>query len=408
MKTVNILFSLLMLSAAGGPAMANPFAACSGVEAKKFLQEDAYVAFAKAFKKTFDRMARLSSEEINANKLCLSGDSTASDDCASRVAYFKKTLPLEWKKYRHAFALSSWNKQFLITKDSADGLLDMNPNGSALDQTERSEVLAQFQKETDLIFKRTLQELEVVEKKSKEATITNLQGRQLLTMKNWNFIMRSSNYWANKVSSRVEHLVFRLNEKRMLQQRLKHPILAFLNSKNLSTGVLFAAMDRMNQNLDEENALVSGIVTEVTSGSTWSLNTLFPLVDYLSVTETTLAENSSHCSAAGEIFKSYQNYETFKMVASLGVGIGLMFIAPPAIAIGGMVSIQAYSLYEANSHFELVQRGSLTNPDPELAMKSSESSYMASEQVKTEIMMSPLVMMGMSSLRFSKLLLVFI
>ena len=120
MNTVSLLFSFLILSFAT-PAIANPFASCGGVEAKKFVQEDAYVAFVKAFKQTFDRMAHLSREEINANKLCLSGDSTPSNDCASRVKYFKKTLPLEWKKYRQAFALSSWNKQFLITKDSADG-----------------------------------------------------------------------------------------------------------------------------------------------------------------------------------------------------------------------------------------------------------------------------------------------
>ncbi len=407
MKKAGVLISFLMLSFSWS-AMAHTFAACEGIEVKKFLQEDAYIAFTKAFKSTFDRLDTLSREEINANKSCLEKDSDSAVGCKDRIAYFKKTLPIEWKKYRKSFALSGWNKQFLVTKDAGQDILDMSPNGSDLDATERKEVLDQFTKETDLIFRKSLQELETAEKRTKDASVTNIQGRQLLTMKNWSYLLRSNNYWALKVTSRVEQLVFHLNTKRMIQQRLKHPILAHLKEQNLDNGALFAAMDSMNRNLDEENTLVSGLVKEVTTGSDWWIGTLYPLVDYLNVTSITLQEHPEHCSAAQTILTRFQTQETFKAVASLTAGIGLMFVAPLPVALGGVALIQGYSIYEADERYELARRGSLTNPDPELAMRTGEETFMANENVKTEIMMSPFLAIGSATLRFTKLLLVFI
>lgn len=407
MKNFATLIALLLVPVSL-PAVANPFGACKGAEQRQFLHENEYVAFAKAFKKNFDQLAALSKEEIAANKSCLSGAASKINDCSDRVQYFQKTLPIEWKKYRKSYALSGWNKHYLVTKDRSEELLDMNPNGAALDEKEREDVQTTFKKETDLIFRKTLQELETAEKRSKEISASNLQGRQLLTMKDWSYIHRSNNYWAVKVVSRVEHLVFQLNQKRMLQQRLNHPILAYLNEKDLNNGALFAAMDRMNVNLAAEETFVSGIVTQVTTGSSWSLDTLFPLIDYLSVTETTLSEDSNLCSAADKIYSGYRNHEVFKQVAMLTAGVGLMIFAPVGIAVGGIASIQLYSIYESSAHFDLVSRGSLTNPDPSIAMKSGEDSYMAKENVNTEIMMSPFVMVGMTTLRYAKLLLVFI
>jgi hypothetical protein len=399
-------------------ANAVTFASCpEGTAASQAPTRDQLYKYSVSLWMQFNKHFQLSYEEIQKDIACLNDMETADPDCKTRLEYFEKTLPLQWKKYRENLALSAWDQRFRVTHRSNKPLFNYSLNKphpywleqvhpEGLSDDEIVDIQKRFDTESERIWKATLAEIpEQPNGLPRLGPVQSFQeGKFYLKQKDWGRLMDSGNYWSQKAVSRMEQLVYHLNKKRLIQQLVQHPILAFLEKPVIDHAGLVKALGGMKHNLIEEKDKVGQLYWNVIDHVTWKEQDLYPMQDYLSVVESNLAQHPEQCGVAMYLTDRLESEQFWRNLILGGIMIGALIFAPPVIAITGAVIFQGYILYQANADRLALQQSAFTNPAPSLQLRPVEEAYIQADGLLTETIMAPLALTGIPILRVSRLL----
>lgn len=414
-----VKFLLVCAALLGGiSAAAAPYAACektkkiSGRASREEIRQ-----FVSALNEQFELHFTVSGEEIQKNVDCLQGK-LQGEECEKRLVYFERTLPLQLKKYRTNRALSAWSSAMLhlrlegepvfnykLAKPHMFWMEQATPN--ALSAAEAVDVQARFEKESRRILQSVINEIKNLpahtpfsEKGHAERSLPILESGD------WGKIsdLRNQTKWTREATGRMEQLVFRVNKKRLVQQLMLHPILAFIADEKISRENILTALASMQDNLNKEQKKISGVLWKMLHRPQWSEVELDPILDYVTVAESLLMQHPELCQTGVYLFDSYESREFWKAVVVGSVTLGAMILAPPVMALAGGIAVQGYMFYRANEDRRDLMQSAFTNPQTSLQLRSVDEAYLKADGVVTEVLLAPLAVTGIPLFRMSKIL----
>lgn len=441
LKVLIIAFSFFVFG--GELALANTqWGACHGRGDLQILPEAAEVeVFAKNLENQFTEVFALSRAELKMNVDCLTGDDGSgrpdpSQTCSERIRYFQESLPVVWKKYRQALALSRFSQKYLRQGKGLPFNSELHPPNwswfvrSQPQPLSPDELIVAEQtwlKQLGIVFRGVARDIEKTPKPhhfNPQDSMYRNQARQILLSGNSDEVFGyTRNPWIKWARQQVERRIFKLNRKRLIHLVVKHPLLALLSEVNLSQTHLVASLDKMKTNLISSNAKIhqdfQNYFTQAalppgpgeaealyaTGGHHGISETgLHPFLDYRWVVESLLTADPESCRVAEFLQRQRNNSDMWKTGLTLAGGLAAFAIGGPVVGAGYIVGIQIYSIHSTAKERERTIEEAFANAQKDLNLKSGKDAYLVTEELVTEVAITPMLLVGVPLFRFSRLL----
>lgn len=216
-------------------------------------------------------------------------------------------------------------------------------------------------------------------------------------------LVRLSNPYVQSYFSHIQKMIFHLNQKRVIQQLGAHPLLGVLQKAKLDRGEILRALKVLRANLIATETEFSGLLDRgLNPNADVSRRAGRGMLDYLSVTESTLGQRPELCGIANELMAQKIQLGWIRNIGLLA-GTGVLLFTAPVIAVTGFLVIQAYTLTDAALTAHGSAQRAFTNPVASMNFASIEEAYMDDSAFGTEAILSPLAVTGISLFKVSKL-----
>lgn len=400
-------------------AEAVSFSACEGIYGQQAgLNPYGVLQFRHTLKEEFERLFAMARGLLGEAESCLRSNNV---ECSVMRKYFFEELPTQLKIYRQTLALSGWNMNFDSIEFNKSPLdmqlksrkgIGMKPL-APLTPEEAKDVRQDWQRDTDRIFRLVEKEMakyesEVQARSSATVAIPShvQEARYAMEHRDWQQILTSSNPWLQAVKEKIHQNIFLLNKKRLVQQAIAHPLLLLIDSPQINGAVLVGALKEMRANLSQAEVETNQLLASATGQFRGGIETsgFHDLIDYYSVVNSALMQKPEFCSLAEMIHKDAIHEESLNAILGLGMSFGALFVAPPLVGFGGAVGLSALYLYVDQNEIHMATQMATLSPQPNTNLRDAGDVVLAKEQLQTDILLTPLTLVGAPTLRISKVL----
>lgn len=408
----------------GDVASASPFSACLKTELNSVEPtSESLSLLAVRIGQTFEATVGDGLRDIDINIRCIETNGQSAPPleyfCAERRAYFLKTIPAQWTKFRRLIALSSYSQRFTLHKDdrrpfNTELLVPSHAraNEAIIQPLQPDELLVadkEWSTQWALAKKTVLVEIE--ERLNRPVELGSIDGsarrelkqaKQLLETWPPHMVYRTQNTWAKKVFTDIDAIFFKLNRKRTIQLLARFPILAHLKDQEVSPGSIITALRNQRDRLKEESNRVSVILRQISVTKSVAPTDLQSLFDYHLVADLALSNHPELCTTATSAFQIIERRSQIKSALLILTMVGLTPFIPISWTLIGASAMQSVAIYDALQKETSSKNLAYGFSSPDLAIKSAEDLYLDRTSLENEWILTASIVTGLPLMRLSK------